>query len=316
MIVVVRKSAVARWIYLIAVAAITLWLHDSYTEADGRVYSDYYDQLRDLRDVGAAYELYRNQVGASEPVYFALTYLGSRFLSRLSFLLIANMAFALAAFEALRKLAPHPVVFLGLLSNYYILVLLLPAERLKIGATFFLISLLVSDWRKWVATVVSIGSHLQWLVATAARYSWVIYESMRGIFNLRVRRGRIATLIAILGIVVLTAVTLGSAIVEKLLAYRAAASLADLARPGLFLLLSLVYSRGQYRAVLVLNAPIIIAAAFVGSERLTIFSAALFVYFACQVRRGMNIGMFAFIAYFAAKSVNFMINVAEYGHGF
>ena len=145
----------------LALSILVFQLLELYTEGDRLHYSNYYDAVRDVT-AAEAIELGAIYLSAREPVSLLFLSVGSWlevpyniYLSLLNFLLVYLLLFLLSK---------HHVKQLDkffLLTNSYFFVLLLSAERLKIGYIFLFGLFLAGRWLRGVAAIASFLSHFQ-----------------------------------------------------------------------------------------------------------------------------------------------------------
>jgi hypothetical protein len=86
-------------------------------------------------------------------------------------------------------------------------------------------------------------------------------------------------------------------------------------RPAVFAVLAVLYADRKLEAFIA-SSSVVVLAFFLGSERLTIFSYFIFMYYALQYNRGLNVVVIATSIFFAIKGFVFMKVAMEYGDGF
>lgn len=116
--------------------AFSLLVFPYYQEGDQLFYRAFYDGIQGL-SFADAFVFYQGTLGTFEPLYFIFSYSVSAFLTKDTALSIVNALFAFLLFKRLLEYRTHPIV-IGLISlNFYFLVLLFSAERLKLSLLFF-----------------------------------------------------------------------------------------------------------------------------------------------------------------------------------
>lgn len=310
------RTFLASWLYPLIIVLVSLILFGYYTEQDMHVYEATYEGLagRGLQD---AYDFYRNAVGGGELVHFSVSYIGSTIgIPRSIVMSAVNGVVASIVGRWLVKNEVHPLVAVFLAFNYYLFVIYIPAERLKFACAFFLLAA-ISRKRKSLSYFLSVASHLQALLflapIAAARAAPVVHALLQG----KLKRKQ-ATLLAI----IVSAIMVGAYLLKDQLEYKFAqyggrSDVLDVLKPAVFLVPSLVYAgRAKWLEVSLVFLPILIAAAIVGSDRVTVVAAGAFVAYGVTRRRGLNLGMSAFIAYFTWKTVEFLVLTVDQGYAF
>jgi hypothetical protein len=212
----------------------------------------------------------------------------------------------------------HAVALSVVLTNFYWVVLYFSAERLKVGILFLVLSILTAK-QLWI-------SFLFATAAILAHHSLIfIYGGvcLVGLGDLRNRKNPdlkgSAVRIAIVGSMLLAAVLLGyKDIWFKLQAYLANHESANLRALGPVLVLVTISSLYAKRIIepVLLYLPVVVGTALLGGSRLNMLAYILFLYYGLRVRGGYNFGVIATAIYLGYKSLGFVANVVEHGHGF
>lgn len=106
-------------------------------------------------------------------------------------------------------------------------------------------------------------------------------------------------------------------VLSKLAAYSGVWGGADsLIKPLIFMALAVYYSRQKWGEALLASLPLVVASYFVGSERVTIFSYFVFMYYAAPYRNGLNLGVIATSVFFAYGGIGFLSRMIMFGDGF
>lgn len=292
---------------------ISFYLYDIYIEGDLQHYSDFYNSLQYYTFL-EGYEFYRSRLGASEPVYYLLVSLSNNFISKNIFFSILNGLFGFTLSYLLLKRGFHPLLLFLMGINFYFLVLLGPAERLKISLLFFLLSIWnVNSRKSFVFLLLSLLSHFQIFILLFARFS----NSIKLFFK-SAKLNRIGKTFSAIILVLLFSVLLylfKTPIEDKFMGYSEEGGIEAIVKPLIFLLLTLFYSKKRFE-MFIMQIPIVLAAYLIGESRLVILSFGIFVYVSSQYRRGINIGMLGSLLYFAYKGLEFFSNVELNGEAF
>jgi hypothetical protein len=205
-------------------------------------------------------------------------------------------------------------------TNFYVFVLYFAAERLKFAFIFLLLSLVYSA-RKKISTLFALAAvftHVQQMLiyaglilSNALESVWYILRTYR----VGSRHGLLVLAIGLAGGTLFF--FLGDLILYKISYYssRTQGVAAEIWKSLLLLFLTLLYSKERLR-IFSLFAVLILASTVVGDGRVNLLSYFVFLYYALQHRRGVNIGVALTSFYYGVKSIFFVINVLESGQGF
>lgn len=287
-----------------------------YVGGDQYHYTDFYDNVASF-DILEAYRYYNSKLGASEVVYFLIVYLFSPYISKLILFSIINSILAFYLTRALLRLGMAPLLLFPIGLNFYLLVLFFAAERLKLSMTFLIIALSVANGRSSIIfTLLSVLSHFQAAFLIQTRFTKLFISLGQAIIRQSFSKVLGRASLVIISIVVFF-VIFKDPIISKTTGYSDSfMSINNIIKPGLFCLLSILYTRNHKLTALVMQLPIVVGAYFLGDIRMTIFSFFIFIYFGVQYNRGLNIGVIGSLLYFASQGWDFLQNVLLYGEGF
>ena len=148
-------------------------------DSDQYFYHIFFEQVRSYNFLDGIV-FYRSIVGASEPGYYLLIRLAAAIFERDFFISIVNTVFFILLWKFLKKLQVNRFVMILLSFNYYLMVLLFAAERLKFSFLFLLISTQILSFWRYFPLSLSIFSHFQ----TVFIYTGILSEKLRNIFPL------------------------------------------------------------------------------------------------------------------------------------
>ena len=229
------------------------------------------------------------------------------------------------AYLLMRTLAEWRVsIYMALalvLTNFYVLVLYFAAERLKFGFIFLLLAVLFSN-RKGSSVFLAIASimaHIQLIILYAAQlFSASMQSFMTGIkISKSFYKDAFLYLFAAL-LVVAAWTVLGDHLIYKFGAYTERDhnnSIFGIWKSCVFLVLTLIYSREKFKIVCAFSI-VIASVIIVGPDRVNMMAYVIFMFYALQHNRGVNVGVAITAIYFAFKSVGFVSRIIYNGHGF
>lgn len=283
-----------------------------YVDGDQQFYREFYLGLLESADVSSAFAFYKNTIGASEPAYLLLTAIFSSFFEKdFIYSLVNGLLMAVSAFLVLRRGA---VVFVPLLLivNFYFMTLFFSAERLKIAILVFELAFVFFGYWRWLLLIASFFFHFQMIVPILSYLIWRAYE-INKIGLCRMGCLVFGLLVVGFGLVYFSGDFLPY-VMEKMMAYDDAGwgGVAALPKSIIFLGVAIFYAPQRFR-LFISSLPILIAAYFLGAERITIVAFALMLFIASGVRGGVNFPVLSSCLYFAYGGVTFLLEFVENG---
>jgi len=263
------------------------------------------------------FDYYKDSIGSSEPVLFVFYYFSSFVMNKDLLISIANGVLGFGIGKAMLRRRASPWVLFLLPVNYYLLVLMFSAERLKFSILFLLSFFLINSGRRWGGLLISILAHSQIAILYIGLLAANFFKQFRENFNTKLLRQILLVLVACL----VAYYYVGENAISKLEFYSDSENAYDkgasaLLKPAIFWGITLLYCRRQWVEASIYHAPILIFAYFVGSERLVIFSYGIFMFYALGYRRGINFGVISSSIYFAYQGVDFLSKIVAHGNGY
>jgi hypothetical protein len=294
---------------------ISLVLCHFYVGGDQYAYMKVYNMMPNLGFIEAQL-YYQKYLTSRELVHFIFIFIFSRIAEKAVFISIFNSLLVYSALVLFRRLGVNFLISATiLLTNYYVYVLFIPAERLKFGILFLLVSLIFANSQKKSIfySLLSIFAHFQMAII----YSALVFEhSISKVKVLLINFKLSIHLIFLLLFPILVFLIFYDAILHKVsVAMINSNGLRGILKPLIFLLGALIYAKNRV-SIVYMFIPLIIAAFFLGDSRVNMFCFFIFLYAALPVKNGWNIGIFMTILYFGLKSFFFIEQVIKYGNGF
>lgn len=255
-------------------------------------------------------------IGGVEPVFGILIWTASRLFDRDMFISTVNGIFICTFVLNLRRFkTPYHIIFL-LMMNYYMLVLLIPAERVKFAITIFMIGMLLTGWKRAVLLIASPLCHFQMLIS----YFQIISALTADMFRSAIASGRVKTM-ALLPLILLGSMALvviisyGAPLAHKISAYDAGDNILGALKIVVLYIGAMIYCRNRWQITGAFVTTGIVAL-IIGPQRTNMLAYVVFCYFFMTERRYHN-WLFLIIAiYFVARSVFFISQVMQYGVAF
>lgn len=296
---------------------LSLFLAPYYYSGDQVLYNKAYEHVRGL-DIWSAWLAYDLVLKTSEIVHFIFIYVASPFISKNLLMSFINGVLAYYATYAMQLLKTNTIIiFWTITLNYYFLVLYFAAERLKFAFLFIAIAFCwyvvkgMKSYKGHLFTGIAILSHIQILAFCSSFMS-------KEIFHLKTWNNFSWRPILIIGTIGLCiSLFLYDYVIEKIMIFFNMHDLTfkDIIPIFILLILSFRYSNWNV-SVFFVFLPIIIGIILIGGDRLNMMGYFIFLYYACQFNKGINIGMIALSGYFTYKSYVFFEKILQHGNGF
>lgn len=313
--VLVDKDKVFAGFWSIGVFLGSLFLFPLYTGGDQLFYREFYAGIEGL-SIGEAWRFYRDSLGTSEPGYFILVYFFGQYIPKDFFIASLNGVLTYFLFLwALRTGVSHLVLAL-FVFNFYFLVLVFSAERLKISFLTMAVGAYVGERLKLALWGVSLFAHVQSAMLIMSLQAARIARITKKFFLGKI--GNDFVILAVLSLVsgVALALLFGH-VSHKVEYYHAIWGGWDATlKPFVFMGLAAYCAKGRRFEAMVAFAPIVAAAYFVGSERTVMLAYAVFMYYGIRYRNGLNFPVFLTSCYFGIKGGMFLVNIIRAGDGF
>tara|TARA_B110000438_G_C15761922_1_gene627728 strand:+ start:353 stop:1318 length:966 start_codon:yes stop_codon:yes gene_type:complete len=305
----IRKVTVQKVTASALIFILSLVILPYYTEGDQGVYREVYKYLPEF-DLLDGFIFYTLNLSSSELTHFLLAWLASPYLNHDMFIAIFNVVFAYAVLSLFQKWgASFPISVTILFTNYYLLVLYFPAERLKFGFLFLALSLINTNSKKFfIFLFFAFISHIQTIIFYICLFFSYLVKTLRS--------KKLPKLIFVLPLILAIPLYLMSdQLLLKFLAYASAGGIEGLWKLAVFFLLSIYYSKDKVETTS-LFLPLFFAVFLLGGERVNLFGYFLFLYYGLQFKGGRNYGVAITSVYYAYASLILIANIIQYGTGF
>lgn len=284
-------------------------LTNAYLLGDQVHYRSLYSILGEA-DISQILNLQKVTVGSSEPLYGLLMWIGATLgVNKDIYVSIFNTILLLLTLRFLLRNSAGTLFSILLLTNYYTVVLLTSAERLKFAYICLALSANCSTQKgSFSLLLTSLLFHLQSAIVIAAK----ITGSFGRAVNWRLfAAGALAFAI----FAPISVYVFGDVILNKLRAYtETSRGLPSITNILLLSGLSLCLPRRS--EVLLIMATCAIAAFFLGGERVNMIAITFFVYIAVRDRKTSSPFVILPMLYFSFKSIGYLLKVFQNGTGF
>jgi hypothetical protein len=293
------------------ILCLSLFLYDYYLSGDLETYNKAYDALHNQDGIYDAFSYYRKTFFSAEPVYFLVNYVVSFFIEKNYFYSFVNAGIGYMLCKWMLDKKVNVIVVLFSFFNFYLWVLYLPAERLKLGMFFFMLAFSYQGKGRLFLYLSALFSHFQIFVnlvcMACVRFNGDFKETIKSMY-----------LYFLMIAVILTLVVLFFEPIRGKIFYyyNLNGGIGGILKPLLFMLAALYYKPEFWKKIVLAFSPILVASMIVGSDRLAMIAYFLSMYFVLQHNNGLNFFTLITSLYFSIKTILFMDNVFIYQNGF
>lgn len=298
--------------------AYSYFLISNYTYGDHRSYRPLYKALA-YADFSEVFEVSQHYITANDGFSFYILWLGAiAGIDKDIFIALANTILLLGLYITANKYNINKTMFFLMLTNFYIIVLMTGAERLKFA--FILLILAEITEKKWLKVIfssLSIFAHLQSLILIGSTilgsFSQKIIDALRG-NKLPVRIVFSFFAVVLLGLffvyykqddIWLKFRSYASDVIQFSEIFQIAA-----------LLIAAVYFAKNKIALLFSFIPLGVSVLILGGQRVNMIAVIVAILFFWKEGKPNHPFMYALMLYFSIKSIPFVSNIINYGDGF
>lgn len=308
-----RKDSLYYAFVFSSVAFFTYFVSPYYLYGDQIIYRDVYEYSGKSSLIDSFF-YYKSRVLTSEVGHFFIIWLASGFFEKDAFVALSNAFLALFSAMFLRRLgANYFIIFLVVVLGYYFWAMYLSAERLKFSF-IFLVAGFIAFYNKrlflcFFLFVLAAITHVQSVLAMAALAIFYFYPTLKGVFvNFKLKKIFALYLLFVFVFFVFLLFFFKAHIFGKIISYNVSFGIEEYFRISVFLVLSLIYSKGRYGVVVLIFLFWFFLVFLVGGMRINFFGYFTFVAFAVQYKRGNNFGMFITSGYFVFGAFFYIVN--------
>ncbi|WP_238982357.1 hypothetical protein [Acinetobacter baumannii] len=202
----------------------------------------------------------------------------------------------------------------AVLTNYYLIVLMFAAERLKFSFIFLVLALLVAkQWKRIIIFGLALFTHVQSALLIATFFISKVLDK-----NTKLWVKIIISLICIIGFTG-AFLLMQEHIVNKLGAYSEGTEedgngFISMIKTGVFIFLAGI---STFRILPVISGiPLVLLSYFLGSERIGMLAFILYVCAVIYYKKKADLLLFLVMLYFTIKTPSFILNILNYGVGY
>lgn len=295
---------------------ISLSLLHNYTEGDQVQYRIFYDKIVGLSffDAGLVAEI---EISSKEPLTLLILWLGANLgVSKDIWISLLNVVLIMGLYTLLSKHKAPWFVILLFFSNFYFLVLITSAERLKISYIFIIYAFLFSSYKRGLLLLLAPLAHLQSFVFLFGLIASVSHKELLNIvFKLRINKRAPIRVVILTVTAFMLIYLLMEGFVLKIDAYMHSAELFSFVNIVLLMIIVVAATKNKSRMILAL-IPMFIAVGVVGGDRVNMIAVTLALGLLIFEQRLKHPLVLMLLLYYAIKSIPYIISVYEYGDGF
>jgi len=286
-----------------------------YTEGDQLAYTKFYEALygAKVEDVVYYSQIY---VSGAEPLSAFIFWIGSNLNIEINtYISLLNVVFIVSFFLLLRKNDVKVPMIGLLLTNYYVVVLLTSAQRLKIAYIFTIIAMLFLGKIRLFFFACTPFAHLQSLILLGSvllsRFEEFFNKSLRFIFLTK----SIGSIIGIVLAITIISLFLFEGIKNKVQIFASSGSVVDIVNILILILIVLFVSHKRSRILLAL-IPLIPIIVLIGAKRVNMIAFSLAFYYLMEEGRLSHPLIYLLMIYFSIKTIDFIEKIFTIGQGF
>jgi hypothetical protein len=306
------------WFYLYFIITVSFCasysLLNAYTSGDQAYYHLFYESIQ-----GVSLNLiHLNSIsilGSSEPLSIFILWVGSNLgFEKNTWISLLNAFLVTGLFLLLKKYKASNVVILLILTNFYLIVLMTGAERLKIAYIFIIWSFVFeSKWRLALA-VVSPLAHFQLLIFLVSLYFAKEFSRIRFPTRIKVKNLRFHFIVLLLLASFL--LSYNESLFFKIYQYLDRQSGFDDIFNILLLTCLMLFVIKNKIKLLASMFPFVCASAIIGGERINIMAVSVVIGLLLFENRLSHPLSILLLIYFSLKSISFIFNIYIHGDGF
>jgi hypothetical protein len=288
-----------------------------YSDGDQAHYREFYSALENTAPDNVM-SLARKKVSSVEPLSAYLLWVGSRLsIDKDVYISLLNTLLLLGIFLLGRIYGVGFIPLFLLLTNFYVIVLLTGAERLKVVYVLLVWAAFFAGNRGRILVGFSPLAHLSSFIMFPSLLLANHSESIRRL--LTAGKLNVQFIAAVLIVTMFSLVLFGflnEGITKKAIAYISAGpSWTETWKLVVLSILAILVTRDRWRITLVLM-PMFPAVYLLGGIRVNMIAVTLVIYFLMKERVLNHPCVILLLVYFSLKSIPFVYNIYIYGNGF
>lgn len=309
------------WMYIGAIAifgvtyVFSYWVFGYYTEGDQAYYRSFYEVLG-RTPLEYVVDVQFRYTGSREPIYGLIMWISSQSVEKRVAISIFNSILMTSLLVLLiKRQASISFIILSFL-NFYTLVMLTSAERLKFAYIFAILAALLPPLWRGAMIALSLLSHFSILIVLLAlllpqRYRSTLksfreggFETLKGVFSFTIM------IVAFLSFLYVYQ----DPIISKVSHY-VLYSYMDMGAALILFASAMLVTDNRENMLLTLSLPLV-ATFILGGDRVNMLTISIFLYVVLKERKTNHPVVLLLMLYLSYKSLDFMGDILRYGTGF
>ena len=280
-------------------------------EGDQVAYRKLYEALSEV-SLSDAVDISITYTSGAEPLTAIILWVGAYLgIPKDIYISVINTIFVISLYVFLRKnKVSMPMVFL-LLTNFYIIVLISFAERLKISYLFLILAELTAGKVRTLFIFSSIMSHFQSIIILFCFGFSYLCSRISKFSLLNELKRSLIVLILLIGILFLNY----DYIIIKINSYAGSGDPLEILKLFFLLAIPLYVTSSPYKMAVTIF-PLLPLVAIIGGTRINMIAFTIAIYFLIKERRMSHPLVYLLMLYFSLKSLFFIEEVILTGQGF
>ena len=296
----------------------SLWLLDAYYLGDPEHYARFYYSMYGVNPEHWG-SLQKSHLGSAEPFYRYIVGVPAYFgVDRIEYIAVWNGIFTSIIGYILLNYRSSIIFSVFVFTNYYFIILLGSAERLKFSYIFLALAVcLGKPWKKYLSSIISVFFHTQALIQFISSFAYYAAKNYKALLSspmriLFVSLG-VAISLALAGYLFLGSV--GDVVAAKSAGYSERSGGVSEVIQWFLLLIVGVYVFRDKIAIICGMLPMGLFT-FMYGNRVNVATFAFFAIMAMAHRKTNNPWILMVMAYMSFKSIQFIQDIIQFGTGY
>ena len=298
------------------------FLLNYYTLGDQRNYIKFYEAAANisLKDI---FFLASSYIGSNEPISIYTLWSGAKLgIDKNIYISFFNLILLFGIYLLLIKYNSPWYVIILILTNFYLIILMTGAERLKFSYIILIYGLLLKNKKKIFLILLSPLAHYQaYIILIALAFEKLILKSTKVFSHLKYKKIGFLFLVLLIILAIVPFFYLQEKIIQKMWVYLVADRLgvnrqfSELIAVIIILFIGLLVSKKKSK-VLLLILPMLVATYYLGGSRTNMISFSLVFYILLIENRLKHPYFLVILIYLSLKSAPFVKNIFLNNNGY
>lgn len=288
---------------------------EMYVLGDRSYYIDFFNSI-EFVDLSEVSEIQYSKTGSREPIYGFLMWIASGSIDNIVYISIFNslLIFLMGYMAIIYRL--NVIVYPLYFTNFYLLVVMTGAERLKFSLIFLLLFICVKRNIRYAFLVCAPAAHIQTVIIYITLIAPTIMFKSSNLINNNVKYKKLIRnliLAASLAMLLMFVILYQDYIVNKALAYMDSEN--NILMISSLVIASAITFRKNFVPTISL-LPLIFAVLILGGSRVNMIGFVVYFYYVVTLRKSLDPAFLVIMMYLSFKSIGFVDNIIQTGNGF